>query len=384
MKHTVLEISSFRRQTALPPSWIRSFSAVALAWGLSSGVAIADSVYQSLGVNASALEGCVSAGADLDNAISGTTDCVKDKAVVGLLGSVVTALDQRGKTLFGEHFHIDHRLGYSSTGGIGGDLDAVFPINTFTSVAGNRVTRALFLQNGVSTWTDEHGYKRNDMRVGMVHRIAVSEQPDAGVFGTSVFFQENIEREHGRMVLGLDYTDQWGRGAVRYFMRTTDWRSGRLGYQERAREGMELELRTQVTDAIDLRTATGYWESKDDAEDWTARTRFGVGWQPHTWLGLQGRWEDIGTEDDSWGVHAVVAIPFGGKHTPPGQWRGLGSMNLEPGVSNSGAIWDSVDSIGRIETIEREAPEQEEEDDLLSEVPQPAFNQLTTGESDEQ
>ncbi|MCY4350882.1 MAG: hypothetical protein OXC25_13645 [Thiotrichales bacterium] len=109
MKRTVLEASSFRCLTAPPPSSItRSFSAVVLTFGLSSGVAFgqASSAYQSLAVHASALEGCVSALASPDTAVSGTTDCVKDRAVTGLVGSAFTALDQRGKALFGEHFHI--------------------------------------------------------------------------------------------------------------------------------------------------------------------------------------------------------------------------------------------------------------------------------------
>ena len=78
-----------------------------------------------------------------------------------------------------------------------------------------RVTRALFVQNGLSRWTDEHGYLRNDARLGMVRRIAVSERPDAGVFGTSVFFQENLERGHGRIATGVDWSDGWGAGSLR-------------------------------------------------------------------------------------------------------------------------------------------------------------------------
>ena len=198
-----------------------------------------------------------------DSEISTATGCVADQVILGLLGIAVQFADEHGKALFGEHFRLDHRLGFSTSGGgLGGDLDAVIPLNSFTSVSDDRVTRALFLQNGLSRWRDEHGFQRNDMRLGMVHRIAVSEQPGTGVFGTSVFFQENLERGHARIVPGLDYTHGWGSGSLSYFMPVTDWRLGRLGYEERALEGVEFELRSDVTRTIEFKTAAGQWESK--------------------------------------------------------------------------------------------------------------------------
>ena len=45
-------------------------------------------------------------------------------------------------------------------------------------------------------------------------------------------------------------------------MPVTDWRLGRLGYEERALEGVEFELRSDVTRTIEFKTAAGQWESK--------------------------------------------------------------------------------------------------------------------------
>ena len=131
-----------------------------------------------------------------------------------------------------------------------------------------------------------------------------------GVFGTSVFFQENVERGHARIVTGLDYKDRWGTGSLRYFTPVTDWRLGRLGFAERALEGMEFEVRTAARHMIEFRAAAGHWESRDGSGDWDTRGRVGIAWRAHRWLGLRASWDDIGTADDSLGLHVLVRIPF--------------------------------------------------------------------------
>ena len=192
------------------------------------------------------------------------------------------------------------------------------------------------------------------MRFGVVHRMVMSDDHlDSGVFGASVFFQENLERGHARIVTGLDYTDRWGTGSLSYFIPVTDWRSGRLGFEERALKGLDFEVRTAVTRTIEFRAAAGHWESRDDSGDWGTRGRLGVGWQPHRWLGLRASWDDIGTADDSLGVHALVAIPFGGADGQRARSDGPGLAGFGSNEPGSGSIWTSVDNVGSIEVAER-------------------------------
>ena len=289
-----------------------------------------------------------------DSELSTATDCVADHVLSGLLDVAFRYVDERGEALFGEQFHLDHRLSLSASGGgLSGDLDAVIPLNSFSSISDGTTTRAVFLQNGLTRWKDEHGFQRNDMRFGVVHRIAMSERPDAGVFGTSVFFQENLEREHVRIVSGVDYHDRWGSGSLTWFLPVTDWLPGRAGYEERALEGVELELRTDVTSTIELRAAAGQWKNEPESADWSTRGRLGIGWQPHPWVGLRGSWEEIGTADDSLGLHAVVTIPFGGNDQQRARWHGLGLGSSGSDGSNAGAIWNSVYNVGQIDVVER-------------------------------
>ena len=387
MRTMNIPMSSLRASEPNPPSGICFLATAGIAVLLGFGFAPVQAdnrsqgAFDHWGAQAFALESCAGVLERSEDGASAAAGCVRDRAISGLFNIVFGALDQHGKSLFGEHFYLEHHFDYSAAGGgASGELDAVIPINSFTSVAGERVTQALFLQNGVSSWRDEHGIRRNDMRFGVVYRTAMFERSEAGVWGTSVFFQQNAERGHERIVTGLDYSGWWGSGSLNYFMPTTDWRDGRLGHEERAIEGVEFELRTHVTDVIELSAATGHWEDKDGVGDWITRGRLGLRWQPHPWLGLQGNWEHIGTADDSLGLHAVVAIPFGARHAQQGEWRGFGRrMNMDAGNSGPGTIWNSVDNVGRIEVAERQDSSDEDEDEFRNVQPEPSFNQMNTG-----
>ena len=194
------------------------------------------------------------------------------------------------------------------------------------------------------------------MRFGVVHRMARSDEHlDGGVFGTSVFFQENLERGHARIVTGLDYADRWGTGSLTYYLPVTDWKSGRLGFEERALAGLEFELHTAAARTIEFTAAAGYWERRDGSGDWDTRGRLGVGWQPHRWLGLRAGWDDVGTPDDSFGLHALLAIPFGGADRPRVRSDSPSRAEFDSGGSGSGSLWTLVDNVGSIQIAEREA-----------------------------
>ena len=324
------------------------------------------------------VESCVGVIERPENQLSTVIGCMGDQVISVLFGATLQSIDEHGTALFGENFRLDHRLDFSaSDGGISGDLDAVIPLNSFTSTSHDRVTRGLFFQNGLSRWRDEHGFQRNDMRFGMVHRILTSERPDAGVFGTSFFFQENLEWGHARIVAGLDYSDGRGRGSLTYFIPVTDWRPGRFGYEERALEGMEFDLRYDVTHTIELRTGAGHRESKDGSGDWTTHGSFSIRWQPHPWFRLRGNWDDIGTADDSLGLHAVVSVPFGESTHERLRWRGLGLTDLNSDEPVPGLIWKPVDNVGHIEVARRGTLREDEPDEPAYPQFEPIFGQMS-------
>ena len=93
------------------------------------------------------------------------------------------------------------------------------------------MTGALFLQWGLTRWTGDEGTRRDDMRWGVVRRVALSDAPGADVLGVSALFQHGVERGHGRLVAGVDYAGAWGCGWLHHFTPTTGWRPGRFGYE---------------------------------------------------------------------------------------------------------------------------------------------------------
>ena len=312
-------------------------------------------VLDRLNLQANTVETCISfEGVESDEPFSAVSKCVANRALTGLLGKSLRLAEEQGQALFGRNFHIENRLSLSATGGgPRGDLDAVFPLHAFFAASGEEAERTLFLQSGVTRWTDDRGFRRNDMRYGLVHRLPVSTRPDAGILGVSAFLQESIERGHQRVVTGLDYAGRWGTGSLSYYLPATDWQLGRPGFEERALEGMELNLRIDATDTVALNAAAGRWESDDGTDDWTTRAKLGFVWHPHPWLGLGSDWDGIGTGDGTLGVRAVVAIPFGGPKQSRPRWKGLGLAGggAAPSVSD---VWRAVDNVGQIEFVERE------------------------------
>ena len=280
-----------------------------------------------------------------------------------LAGATLQFVEQHGKSRFGEHFHIDRRLGLTvSSGTLSADLDVVMPLTALSSVEDDAVPRSFFVQNGVTRWRDEHGFPRSDVRLGVVRRYALYKQPDDGVLGTSIFLQQNLERGHARMVTSFEYLDRWGQGSLSYYMPVTDWReAGRYGYEERAIAGVELNYGTDLTNTINLNVAAGRWENKNSSGAWTDRGRLDIGWQPHPWFELRGGWDGIGTGDDSRAAHVSFTVPLGEADRSPVRWEGLGRRDPSSAGFDVGTIWRSADLVGQIGVTEREvsAPEVE-------------------------
>lgn len=96
--------------------------------------------------------------------------------------------------------------------------------------------------------------RRNDIRLGMVYRRPLA-QTDA--VGLSPFRQENLERDHGRIAVGMDYAGRWGTAHLSHFEPMTDWVDGRDGYEERVRRGSELGACLALTSTLSANAAMG-------------------------------------------------------------------------------------------------------------------------------
>jgi len=310
------------------------------------------------------------AGAACANAPEGSasTDCLVDQALNKGMEEFSRFASERGRFLFGNNFRIVNRLSLSPGGtGLDGDIDTVFPLSFGTALGpvstapdGPRTgSDALFLQWGVSRWTDDKGMRRDDARYGLVRRFALSDTPGADVVGVSALLQRGLEsrHQHERFVFGLDYAGSWGNGWFHHYTPTTGWRPGRSGFQERALEGAELGLRLTPTPTIGLETALTRWEDKDGSGRWRTGARVGLDWRPHPWLSFRTAWEDTDDGDGSASFGVRFSIPLGGGHRERPRWEGLGFAGGESGPeANAPDIWRPLDNVRPIEVAERAIP----------------------------
>lgn len=292
------------------------------------------------------------------NAPTGFTraaDCAVGQVFSALSDVALGMVEEYGKARFGEHFQIDRRLGLvASTGALSAELDIVVPLAAFSSSAEDATVRSFFVQNGVTRWRDAHGHQRNDLRLGVVHRHRLSEQADAGILGATMFMQENMEFGHQRVVTGFEYIDRRGRGAIFHYQPVTNWRPGRLGYEERAIAGWEFSYGTELTGTLGLDAAAGRWEARDGSGAWTNRGRLGVSWRPHRWFEFRGDWDEIGTAEAFQAARVAVTIPLGGGSWPV--WRGLGRDDPAPPGPGQGVLWAAAGTLGTIDVIEQAVP----------------------------
>ena len=289
-------------------------------------------------------------------------DCLLEQTLNGVVMEEFSRLaSEQGKFLFGANFRMVNRLSWSPGGtGLTGDIDTVFPLSIGAALGPDEVrteSGALFLQWGVSRYTDERGMRRDDLRYGLVRRFALTNTPGADVFGVSGLFQQGLESGHKRFVIGLDYAGRWGTGWFRQYTPATGWRTGRSGFQERALEGAELGLGLTPTTTIGLATALTRWEDKLDLGKWRTGARVGLEWRPHPWLSFRTGWEDPGDSDRSASFGVRFSMPLGGGNRQRPRWEGLGLAGVGSGSeANARDIWRPLDNVGPIQIVERAIP----------------------------
>ena len=279
--------------------------------------------------------------------------CVGDRLGGLLVDAAARLATEQGRRVFGENFSLVHRMSWSPLGrGLAGELDAVVPL-AYRGRARSGADApalpgsALFLQQGMTRWTDGHGLRRNDVRLGGAWRFAAG----ADVYGATALVQENLERGHQRIVLGTDYAGRWGHVSLQHYVPTTEWRPGRSGYEERAVGGTELGARFDLTTTVSLDTALGRWE-RDDTGRSTVDGRLGFGWRPHPYLRMDAH-TGLGSGADGESYTFSLDVPFGGPRKRT-KWAGLGAFAMARNAT-AGDLWRPVENVGRIRTIERAA-----------------------------
>ena len=258
-------------------------------------------------------------------------------------------IEKQGQALFGRHFGFVHRLSWSPfSAGSSRDLDAVIPLK-FAAGGGVAETdeSALFLQQGVTRWQDNEGFTRTDIRQGIVYRLALPKA-SADIVGIAAFVQENVEREHRRLTMSLDYAGRFGRGWMQHFVPASGWKLGRAGYEERAIGGTEIGASLGITSTLSMDIALTRWNHENEGAK-GLHNRIGIGFRPHPWLSLQAGHE-IGVAGEAANVHVQLTIPLGGVPKPAPPWEGLGVLGAASVSSN---IWSPVENVEQLQTVER-------------------------------
>ena len=306
----------------------------------------------------SSLPGLPGCGSALNNGLSEGAECLTGWSVNHLLiGAVTDYATKKGQEVFGKNFRIVNSLSYTPEGsGLAGGLDVIMPLPlTSSSFSGSAPSQfsAFFLQHGVTRWVDDFGSVRNDIRFGAVRRFDMLDFGAAsGIFGVSAFVQQSLEFQHTRIVAGADYTGKWGQGSLNVFIPTTGWRADYIGYEERARAGIELGLKLDITTTLSMRTAIGQWEDDKGLDAWSTNGRIALDWRPHPWFNIDVGWNGLASHSDTPAIRLAFSMPLGKSDNYP-RWEGLGFFGGSPKPSDIDP-WSPVENIGVIQVARRE------------------------------
>ena len=195
-----------------------------------------------------------------------------------------------------EPLRVDTDLGYDIYNGWQGGLELVIPI-----WGGMEQGSAWFIQPGYHIWQGIDEDDRHDMNVGLVFRSALS---DDMAWGTSLFYDHNLNEHHHRMGLGFDVQGRRTLGSLNFYLPLHwDWKTtGRLRteretirIEERLLRGGDVRLSHRITDELELEGSVGLWDDFADNsgrhKGWKFGGSVGGSYELYRGLSLEGKYE---------------------------------------------------------------------------------------------
>ena len=172
-------------------------------------------------------------------------------------------------------------------GGILGELDIVVPLYGTRNAAEIDQT-GWFLQPGLVSWEADNGDRRLDVNIGLTHRRLLRERI---AIGAAVFYDHNIDSDLKRIGAGADIISPYTYLAVNYYEPLDGWRTGeRLGYEERALRGVDVNIEQALWDSHwVLEASGGYWKGYDSDKrrgEWQPAGSVGIRYYPLDYLSV--------------------------------------------------------------------------------------------------
>ena len=209
-------------------------------------------------------------------------------------------------------------------GGILGELDLVVPLYGTRDTSETDQT-GLFVQPGLVSWEADNGDRRLDVNVGLAYRQLIRERI---AIGASVFYDHNIDSDLKRIGAGVDIVSPYTYLAVNYYEPLNGWRTGeRLGYEERALRGVDINVEQALWDSHWVLAASGgYWKGYDADErkgEWQPAGSVGIRYYPLDYLSLYADYayhhENVDTDRFAAGV----------EFSYPGKQRGVSENEVD-------------------------------------------------------
>ena len=229
--------------------------------------------------------------------------------------------------LFGGHW-LTEKFQFLSTlawqtgddeGGILGELDIVVPLYGTRNAAEIDQT-GWFLQPGLVSWEADNGDRRLDVNIGLTHRRLLRKRI---AIGAAVFYDHNIDSDLKRIGAGADIISPYTYLAVNYYEPLSGWRSGeRLGYEERALRGVDVNIEQALWDSHwVLEASGGYWKGYDADNrkgEWQPAGSVGIRYYPLDYLSVYADYAYHHDHVDTDRFGAGVEFSY------PGKQRGIG------------------------------------------------------------
>ena len=220
-----------------------------------------------------------------------------------LLSTMEDALRQTGLAAFDQGFALDSRLTWIWDEDIQGEIDATIPL-------WNNADSAIFVQPGFAFWSGLEEVDRADANLGLVYR---RDFGDDTIFGTSLFYDYDLQRGHRRLGLGTDLQSGSLHGGINYYHPLTEWREGRTPrFEEQALQGTDLRFGA-IGKRFRFDATLGLWHfegERDESSRWEASYATNLGLRLYPGVFLEGGYErhDADSLADRW--HTGLAFRF--------------------------------------------------------------------------